>query len=55
MTDRALRELQPRFHKLCAKTGRPPIAPEELLGALLLQALCPVRSERMLMEQVEHG
>jgi transposase len=39
MTDEALRELQPRFHKLYAKTGRPSIAPEKLLRALLLQAL----------------
>jgi hypothetical protein len=39
MTDEALGELQPRFHKLYAKTGRPSIAPEKLLRALLLQAL----------------
>jgi len=43
MTDEALRELQPRFHKLYAKTGRPSIAPEKLLRALLLQALYSVR------------
>src|SRR3981189_3950566 len=47
MTDEALRELQPRFNKLYAKTGRPSIAPEKLLRALLLQALYSVRSERM--------
>ena len=46
MTDEALRELQPRFNKLYAKTGRPSIAPEKLLRALLLQALYSVRSER---------
>jgi transposase len=46
MTDEALRELQPRFNKLYVKTGRPSIAPEELLRALLLQALYSVRSER---------
>jgi len=51
MTDEALRELQPRFNTLYAKTGRPSIAPEKLLRALLLQALYSVRSERMLMEQ----
>jgi hypothetical protein len=34
MTDEALRELQPRFNKLYAKTGRPSIAPEQLLRAL---------------------
>jgi hypothetical protein len=49
MTDEALRELQPRFRKLYAKTGRPSIAPEKLLRALLLQALYSVRSERLLM------
>jgi transposase len=43
MTDEALRELQPRFDTLYAKTGRPSIAPEKLLRALLLQALYSVR------------
>ena len=49
MTDEALLQLQPRFNRLYAKTGRPSIAPEKLLRALLLQALYSVRSERMLM------
>jgi transposase len=34
MTDEALRDLQPRFNKLYAKTGRPSIAPEKLLQEL---------------------
>ena len=55
MTDEALRQLQPRFNKLYAKTGRPSIAPEKLLRALLLQALYSVRSERMLMEQLDYN
>src|SRR5882724_6336084 len=55
MTEVALRELQPRFNKLYAKTGRPSIAPEKLLRALLLQALYSVRSERMLMEQLDYN
>src|ERR1700684_4088071 len=55
MTDEALRALQPRFNKLYAKTGRPSIAPEKLLRALLLQALYSVRSERMLMEQLNYN
>src|SRR5437868_13009810 len=55
MTDEALRDLQPRFNKLYAKTGRPSIAPEKLLRALLLQALYSVRSERMLMEQLNYN
>jgi hypothetical protein len=50
MTDEALRDLQPRFNRLYAKTGRPSIAPEKLLRALLLRALYSVRSERMLMD-----
>src|SRR6202522_2418071 len=55
MTDEALQELQPRFRKLYAKTGRPSIAPEKLLRALLLQALYSVRSERLLMEQLDYN
>ena len=55
MTEEALRELQPRFRKLYAKTGRPSIAPEKLLRALLLQALYSVRSERLLMEQLDYN
>src|ERR1700683_726194 len=55
MTDEALQQLQSRFNKLYAKTGRPSIAPEKLLRALLLQALYSVRSERMLMEQLNYN
>jgi transposase len=55
MTDEALRELQPRFNKLYAKTGRPSIAPEKLLRALLLRALYSVRSERLLMEELDYN
>src|SRR5450759_2541148 len=55
MTDEALRELQPAFNKRYAKTGRPSIAAEKLLRALLLQALYSVRSERMLMEQLNYS
>src|SRR5271167_1674215 len=55
MTDEALRQLQPRFNKVYAKTGRPSIAPEKLLRALLRQALYSVRSERMLMEQLDYN
>ncbi len=46
MADEALQQLKPRFDRLYAKTGRPSIAPEKLLRALLLQALYSVRSER---------
>jgi len=40
---------------LYSHTGRPSIAPERLLRALLLQVLYSVRSERMLMEQLEYN
>src|ERR1700694_5637079 len=55
MTDEALQQLRPRFNNLYAKIGRPSIAPEKLLRALLLQALYSVRSERMLMEQLDYN
>jgi transposase len=55
MTDEASRGLQPRFHKPYAKTGRPSIAPERWLRALLLQALYSVRSQRLLKEQLNYN
>src|SRR5438132_1930106 len=55
MTDEVLRQLSRRFARLYAKTGRPSIAPEKLLRALLLQVLYTVRSERLLMEQLQYN
>ena len=55
MVDEALMELSPRFAKLYAKRGRPSIAPEKLLRALLLQVLYTIRSERQLMEQLDYN
>jgi transposase len=55
MTDEVLRQLSRRFAGLYAKTGRPSIAPEKLLRALLLQVLYSVRSERLLMEQLQYN
>lgn len=52
MTDAILRDLSPRFRRLYASEGRPSIPPEKLLRALLLQILYSVRSERLLMEQL---
>src|SRR2546422_8268604 len=52
MTDEIFKQLSPRFDKLYSRVGRPSIAPERLLRALLLQVLYSVRSERMLMEQL---
>ncbi len=55
MTDAALTRLSPRFAWLYAQTGRPSVPPEQLLRALLLQVLYSIRSERMLMEQLEYN
>ena len=55
MVDEALKELSPRFSRLYAKRGRPSIAPEKLLRALLLQVLYTIRSERQLMEQLDYN
>ena len=55
MVDHVLAELSPRFAALYARTGRPSIAPEKLLRALLLQVLYTVRSERLLMEQLDYN
>ena len=44
-----------RFDAIYAAKGRPSIAPEKLLRALLLQVLYTVRSERLLMEQLEYN
>ena len=55
MTDRVLATLSRKFTRMYSKIGRPSIAPEKLLRALVLQALYTVRSERMLMEQLEYN
>src|ERR1035437_3210549 len=55
MMDDILKEMSPRFAKLYADTGRPSIPPERLLRALLLQILYTVRSERLLMEQLNYN
>ena len=55
MTDAALATLSKTFEGLYAETGRPSIPPEQLLRALLLQALYTVRSERLLVEQLQYN
>jgi len=55
MVDAALQELSVPFNELYANTGRPSIAPEKLLRALLLQALYGKRSERLLMEELDYS
>src|SRR6266478_4853674 len=55
MVDVALSKMGPQFETMYAKAGRPSIPPEQLLRALLLQVLYTVRSERMLMEQLDYN
>src|SRR5208282_3726569 len=55
MVDMALRNMGPQFEAMYARVGRPSIAPEKLLRALLLQVLYTVRGERMLMEQLDYN
>jgi transposase len=55
MVDEVLKELSPEFDKMYAKAGRPSIPPEQLFRALLLQMLYSVRSERLLMEQIDYN
>jgi transposase len=55
MVDEVLRRLSPEFDSMYAKWGRPSIAPEKLLRAQLLQLLYSVRSERLLMEEIDYS
>ena len=55
MVDAVLRDLSSDFERLYSHTGRPSIPPERLLRALLLQVLYSIRSERMLMEQLDYN
>jgi transposase len=55
MVDGVLKEMSPRLARLYAKVGRPSIAPERLLRALLLQIFYSIRSERLLMEQLDYN
>jgi len=55
ITDRLLVDLSDLFDQMYSTMGRPSIAPEKLLRALLLQVLYTVRSERMLIEQLDYN
>ncbi len=55
MVDAALKEMSARFDAIYGEDGRKSIPPERLLRALLLQLLYSIRSERMLMEQLEYN
>src|SRR5205807_7668792 len=55
MTDDVRQSLSPRFAKMYSDIGRPSIPPEQLLRALLLQGLYTIRSERLLMEEIDYS
>ena len=55
LADKVLAELSKLFARMYSQMGRPSIPPEKLLRALLLQVLYTVRSERMLMEQLDYN
>jgi transposase len=55
MCDEILGQLSELFEQMYSQLGRPSIPPEKLLRALLLQVLYTVRSERLLMEQLDYN
>src|SRR5882672_3917900 len=55
MTDAVLQRLLARFDRMYSRMGRPSIPPEQLLRALLLQMLYSIRSERLLMEELDYS
>src|SRR5215813_4129470 len=55
IVDEVLSRLSEHFSKIYAPLGRPSIAPEKLLRALLVMVLYSIRSERRLMEELEYN
>jgi transposase len=55
LVDEILRDMSRDFSRVYATTGRPSVPPEQLLRALLLQIFDSIRSERLLMEQLEYN
>src|SRR5712692_9395347 len=55
MVDEVLSGMSRRFDSMYAKVGRPSIPPEKLLRAQLLQMLYSIRSERLLMEEMDYN
>src|SRR5438094_5142435 len=55
MVDEVLTQLSRRFDAMYARVGRPSIPPEKLLRAQLLQMLYSIRSERLLMEEMDYS
>ena len=55
LTDQVLTQLSPQFTAMYSRIGRPSIPPEQLLRALLIQSLYSIRSERLLMEEIDYS
>jgi transposase len=55
LTDTVLTQLSPQFTAMYSRIGRPSIPPEQLLRALLIQSLYSIRSERLLMEEIDYS
>jgi transposase len=55
LVDDVLRDMSREFGRLYAQVGRPSIPPERLLRAQLLQVFYSIRSERLLMEQLDYN
>jgi transposase len=55
LADEALRDMSRDFDGLYASVGRPSVPPERLLRAQLLQVFYSIRSERLLMEQLDYN
>src|SRR5215813_5309400 len=55
MADEALSNMSERFDTMYAKTGRQSITPEKLLRAQLIQMLYSIRSERLLVEEIDYS
>jgi transposase len=55
LVDEVLQQLSPQFDAMYARVGRPSIPPEQLLRAQLLQMLYSIRSERLLMEEIDYS
>ena len=55
LVNQALADLSGEFQAMYSREGRPSIPPEKLLRALLLQVLYTIRSERLLMEQLDYN
>src|SRR6516164_9850380 len=55
MVEEVLSRLSPQFDRMYASEGRPSIAPEKLLRVQVLQMLYSIRSERLLMEEIDYS